>query len=161
MRLQVYVRFSGVSRWTGAAVSGKTWNERCGEALRGTMCDRTDDLIFVYGTLHPDRAPTQIARVARQLQLLGEGSIGARRYQFRDYPGVVLDPAGELAGHLFRVPDPALWAELDAYEGFYPARPDTSLFLRKRTVVTMADGSTVEAWVYEYARPLPRGTARS
>lgn len=120
------------------------------------MSDRTEDLIFVYGTLHPDRAPAEIARAARQLELVGDGTIAARKYQFRNYPAIVLDPAGTVAGHVFRVPEPALWTELDAYEQYHPARPDASLFVRTRTTVTMADGSTVEAWVYEYARVLPR-----
>lgn len=121
------------------------------------MDRRIDDLIFVYGTLHPDRAPEEIVRVARRLELIGEGKIAARKYQFRHYPAIVLDAAGEVAGHVFRVPDTALWADLDAYERYHPTRHDTSLFLRKRATVTMADGSALEAWVYVYARPLPKG----
>jgi gamma-glutamylcyclotransferase (GGCT)/AIG2-like uncharacterized protein YtfP len=115
-----------------------------------------DELIFVYGTLHPDRAPVEIVHVARRLELVGEGTIAALKYQFRHYSAIVLDAAGEVAGHVFRVPEAALWADLDAYERYHPMSHDTSLFLRKRTTVTMTDGSTLEAWVYEYARPLPR-----
>ena len=29
------------------------------------------DLLFIYGTLHPDRAPAEIAAAARRLQPIG------------------------------------------------------------------------------------------
>ncbi len=70
------------------------------------------DLLFVYGTLHPDRAPAEIAHAARQFELVGEGAIRARRYEFGRYPAVVLDEADLTYGHLFRVPQ-ALWPVLD------------------------------------------------
>lgn len=114
-----------------------------------------NDLLFVYGTLHPDRAPAEIAHAVRQMELLGEGSIRARKYQFAQYPAIQLDESTTTRGHLFRVPQ-ELWSTLDEYERYEPARPRLSLFVRRRVLVERDGDEPVEAWVYEYARPLPR-----
>ncbi|SEG24268.1 Uncharacterized conserved protein YtfP, gamma-glutamylcyclotransferase (GGCT)/AIG2-like family [Bryocella elongata] len=119
------------------------------------MAEPIDNLIFVYGTLHPDRSPAEIVQVTRRFELVGEGTIEARKYQFQHYPAIVLGDLGLVAGHVFRVPDPEMWAAIDRYEGYYPTRHDTSLFVRTRTLVTMNDGSKLEAWVYEYGRRMP------
>lgn len=114
-----------------------------------------NDLLFVYGTLHPDRAPAEIAHVVKQLQPAGAGKIRARRYELGRYPAIVLDENHVTQGHLFRVPAP-LWDDLDGYEGFEQRRPDLSLFVRRRVTVHRDEAGPIEAWVYEYARPLPR-----
>ncbi len=109
------------------------------------------ELLFIYGTLHPDRAPREIAAVARRLTSVGRGTICARLYNLGAYPGAVLDPnAPPIAGELFTVPDCATLAALDAYEDFRPGSPDESLFLRCKTVVTFDDGSQKSCWVYTY-----------
>jgi len=114
--------------------------------------------IFIYGTLHPDRAPAAIAATARLLKPLGRATIRGRRYELGEYPGVILtDEAGALVhGELFLLPDPpqatAVLAKLDAYEDFRPADPAGSLFLRQRTIATLEDGTQRACWVYTYNR---------
>jgi len=110
-------------------------------------------LLFIYGTLHPDRAPREIAAAAHRLTSAGPATIRGHRYDLGEYPGVVLDPTGPLvAGELFTVPDAATLAALDAYEDFHPADPANSLFLRVETTATKPDGSLVTCWVYVYNR---------
>ena len=48
-------------------------------------------------------------------------------------------------------------AKLDEIEGFRPSEPDTSLYTRVPTTVTLDDGGAVDsAWVYFYNAPLGR-----
>jgi gamma-glutamylcyclotransferase (GGCT)/AIG2-like uncharacterized protein YtfP len=110
-------------------------------------------LLFIYGTLHPDRAPAEIAAAARRLTPIGPATIRGTLYNLCAYPGVVLDPAGPpIPGELFTVPDAATLSALDAYEDFCPADPVNSLFLRVETTAFSPDGSHHPCWVYVYNR---------
>ncbi len=116
------------------------------------------DEIFVYGTLHPDRAPQEIAQAVRSLRPIGQGTICGRLYNFGDYPGVVLDQtAGQLVpGSVYALPaDTGVLAELDRYEEFEPDNVEHSLFVRAKTTVTFADGQQRQCWVYVYNKPVP------
>jgi gamma-glutamylcyclotransferase (GGCT)/AIG2-like uncharacterized protein YtfP len=116
--------------------------------------DTLNDLLFIYGTLHPDRAPREIAATVRTLQPLGPATIRGKLYDLGPYPGVVLDhpDPGEVPGHLFAVPNPETLALLDAYEDYHPANPEASLFLRVQTTATLPTGATTPTWVYIYNR---------
>ena len=112
--------------------------------------------LFIYGTLHPDRAPAEIAAVARRLTPLGPATIRARVYDLGEFPGAILDPdAPPLAGQLFAVPDAETLAALDRYEDYRPADPDASLFVRVATAATLPDGSPQPCQVYVYNGRLP------
>jgi gamma-glutamylcyclotransferase (GGCT)/AIG2-like uncharacterized protein YtfP len=116
------------------------------------------DHLFIYGTLHPDRAPAEIAPVVRRLNPLGLATIHAKLYNLGEYPGVVLDPTAShtVAGELFSIPDAATLALLDAYEDFRSHDPANSLFLRTQTTATLHDDSRLTCWVYVYnCDPLP------
>ncbi len=119
------------------------------------------DSLFVYGTLLPGRAPAEIADVVGQLVPLGAGTVRGRLYDLGEYPGVILgehaaESADEIPGQLFALPpDPTVLARLDAYEDFRPDDPAHSLFLRRRAVVTLLDGSVRSSWIYVYNRPDP------
>jgi gamma-glutamylcyclotransferase (GGCT)/AIG2-like uncharacterized protein YtfP len=109
--------------------------------------------LFIYGTLHPERAPASIAPTARLLRSLGRATIHGRLYDFGEYPGVVLtsNPSEVVRGELFRLPEDqaaAALARLDEYEDYRPSDPETSLFLRERVEATMEDGSRIACWVY-------------
>jgi gamma-glutamylcyclotransferase (GGCT)/AIG2-like uncharacterized protein YtfP len=107
--------------------------------------------LFIYGTLHPDRAPREIAAVARRLKSICRATVRARLYNFGEYPGIVLDNAAKpIPGELFAVPDGDTLAALDAYEDFRPSSPAESLFLREKAIVTLDDGSQESCWVYTY-----------
>jgi gamma-glutamylcyclotransferase (GGCT)/AIG2-like uncharacterized protein YtfP len=106
-------------------------------------------LLFIYGTLHPDHAPCVIAAAARRLTFVGRATISARLLDLGEYPGIILDDtAAPIPGELFTVPDAATLAALDAYEDFRPHDPVSSLFLRKKAIVTFDDGSEKSCWVY-------------
>lgn len=123
--------------------------------------------LFIYGTLHPDRAPAAIAPTASLLKPLGRATIQGRLYNLGDYPGEILsadahpkrDDTRTVTGELFSIPEgleaEAILARLDAYEDFHSANPPNSLFLRQITFAKCEDGSELDCWVYTYNRPVP------
>jgi len=117
-------------------------------------------LLFVYGTLRPGRAPAEIAAIVDRLTPVGEATVRAHLHDLGAYPGIVLpdendDHADEVPGILLALPeDPDVLAQLDAYEGYIPAHPEISLFQRVQTTATHISGEPTHCWVYIYNRPL-------
>ncbi len=111
--------------------------------------------LFVYGTLHPDRAPSEIAMDVRRFIPVGRGTIRGELEQLRDYPAVrvAATERTRVEGTVFELPDdPGLLARLDNYEEFDPADPVGSLFVRRKIHVTLADGKRRTCWAYIYNR---------
>ena len=114
--------------------------------------------LFVYGTLHPDRAPAEIAHAVRHLVELGPAILRGTLYNLGEYPGVVIHPDrnDQVSGTVFALPnDPAVLRALDTYEDYRPRDPAASLFLRAQLPVTRSDGSSLTCWVYLYNGPVP------
>ena len=58
-----------------------------------------------------------------------------------------------IKGKVFELPeDQQVLSSIDTYEGFDPDHPQSSLFVRKRWPVTLADGSRMMCWIYTYNR---------
>jgi gamma-glutamylcyclotransferase (GGCT)/AIG2-like uncharacterized protein YtfP len=106
------------------------------------------DRLFTYGTLMTGFSRRPLLGEAR---LEGPARIRGSLYHFGEYPGLVLDGRGWVAGELYQVPDlPARLPILDREEWCDPAAETRSLYLR-RAVPVHADGGEVrEAWVYAY-----------
>jgi gamma-glutamylcyclotransferase (GGCT)/AIG2-like uncharacterized protein YtfP len=98
-----------------------------------------------YGTL---RRRSLYARtnhaVAGQLQFRGYGLAYGRLHWQRSYPALVSEP-GLVPVEIYRLNDPALFAWLDAYEGYAPGWPARSLFLRRLTLLHRP-----RSWVWLY-----------
>ncbi len=116
--------------------------------------------IFVYGTLRRGGRADMHGLLARGAELVGAGTCAGRLFLVEDYPGVVgsEDVRDVVHGEVYRLAaDPearsALLRGLDRYEGYEPAVPDASLFVRVADDVTLDSGETVRAWVYHYNRP--------
>lgn len=120
------------------------------------------DNLFVYGTLHPDRAPSEIAETVRQFRSLGKGTIRGRIHRFQEYPAVKLDGknGSRVSGQVFQVPNDETLRKLDEYEEFDPANREQSLFLRRKVRVKLSDGPSLDCWVYEYNKSLPDSTRK-
>jgi len=115
-------------------------------------------LLFVYGTLHPERAPAELRQAVSRFTEIGPATIAGVLHDLGEYPGVTPTTRRDqrVPGTLFALPDdPALLAELDAYEGFDSASPGTSLFVRLSLTAALADGSRKKCWVYLYNRAPP------
>ena len=117
------------------------------------------DLVFFYGTLMAGFDRRRQAGIDDKLTYKGRGSIKAALFDLGLYPAAVPAPDRQVWGEVYEVTEPetALPA-LDVIEGFSPAQPDTSLYLRTRADVILQDGSGAQAWVYFYNAPL--GKAR-
>ncbi len=112
--------------------------------------------LFVYGTLHPDHAPREIAATVRTFRLLGAATMRGRVCDLGSYPALTLEGDDQVFGTLYAIADdPQILAALDAYENFRPEDPASSLFVRVEQVATMQDRSQRLCWVYVYNRPLP------
>ncbi len=118
--------------------------------------------LFVYGTLHPDRAPEEIAHVVRRFKPMGTGTIRGRIHRFHDFPAIKIDQknGSRIAGEVFQVPSEVALEELDAYEEYYPKELKRSLFQRKQVRVRLQDGTSTDCWVYEYNHSLPEAEKR-
>lgn len=107
-------------------------------------------LLFAYGTL---MLTTGIAAVDEAMRnagtSMGRGWIHGLLYDLGEYPGAVQAPpdrdprdgdAPKVWGLLLRLKDPAaLFSVIDAYEGYEPADPGRSEFVRAETRVFLAD----------------------
>jgi gamma-glutamylcyclotransferase (GGCT)/AIG2-like uncharacterized protein YtfP len=123
------------------------------------------EYLFTYGTLLAAHAPPEIRDVVSKLRVVGTGRIRGRLYDFGEYPGAILDEAAEtyVVGSVLELPASSVLRVLDAYEGYDPASPDTSLFLRRRCHVILTNGDGLNCWAYTYNRDtgsapiVPRG----
>jgi gamma-glutamylcyclotransferase (GGCT)/AIG2-like uncharacterized protein YtfP len=99
--------------------------------------------LFVYGTLRRDAAG-RIHPMLAQAVFDGPATVTGRLYRVAWYPGVILDPAGDLVtGELYLLPAGAHILEaLDAYEG--------ATFARRRVIATREDARVTDAWIYEW-----------
>lgn len=112
--------------------------------------------LFVYGTLRRAAAHPMHARLRAGAHPLGPGRVRGVLVRVGSYPGLVLDPAaGWVQGELYALWDPAVLEPLDAYEGAGPLDPEPREYRRVRARVERTDEpSALEAWIYEYARPI-------
>jgi gamma-glutamylcyclotransferase (GGCT)/AIG2-like uncharacterized protein YtfP len=113
------------------------------------------EYLFVYGTLHPDHAPAEVAADVRRFVPVVAGTVRGELRQMTGYPALRMGAdVGELVpGMIFELPDdPGLLARLDAYEDFRPDDPVSSLFVREQVPVKRIDGGFCVCWVYLYNR---------
>jgi gamma-glutamylcyclotransferase (GGCT)/AIG2-like uncharacterized protein YtfP len=112
-------------------------------------------LVFFYGTLMAGFDRRRRAGIDSKLAYIGRGSIQAALFDLGIYPAAVPAPDGRVWGEIYEMSDAEMvLAALDEIEGFTPAHPDRSLYLRRETDVTLPDGSHAGAWVYFYNAPL-------
>jgi gamma-glutamylcyclotransferase (GGCT)/AIG2-like uncharacterized protein YtfP len=113
------------------------------------------DLVFFYGTLMSGFDREGRSRVDAKLTAMGRGSIGAALFDLGIYPAAIPSADSRVNGEVYRISDvDTVLAVLDELEGHRPSEPDTSLYRRIETPVTMDDGQVARAWVYFYNAPL-------
>lgn len=118
--------------------------------------------LFVYGTLRPELTPAGLRQGMAGLVRLGAARVRGRLYDLGAYPGAVPDPASGawILGEVIELPaGPAQLAALDRYEGFEPAHPQESLFVRRRVRALRSGASSLRCWSYVYNRDV-RGLPR-
>ena len=107
--------------------------------------------MFFYGTLMSAFKRDGRLRIDAKLTPVGRGSIGATLFDLGIYPAAIPSPDGRVSGEVHRMADAdAVLAVLDEFEGVRAGEPDSSLYVRVETPVTLEDGSVAQAWVYFY-----------
>ena len=101
--------------------------------------------VFVYGTLR--RGGSNHFRMAGS-DLVTPGTVSGKMYRISWYPGLVLGPEGRVVGETYAVGEEQLRA-LDEFEGV-SAEEEGSESRRVKAPDTARDGSTTEAWVWEW-----------
>jgi gamma-glutamylcyclotransferase (GGCT)/AIG2-like uncharacterized protein YtfP len=106
--------------------------------------------LFVYGTLRSDSGHAMHDVLAAGATLVGRGVVAGELVDLGEYPGLVLERAGEVAGEVWELREPALLARLDAYEGIGPDAEVAEAYERTHVRVRLDDGDTIDAWVYAW-----------
>jgi gamma-glutamylcyclotransferase (GGCT)/AIG2-like uncharacterized protein YtfP len=107
--------------------------------------------LFAYGTLQPGLAPADAEHLVFRLEPIDEGFVNGLLYNLGSYCGAMLDASSpnKIGGTVLQLPDdPRFLSELDAYEEFDPAAPETSLYRRILCPVSLATGGTLQCWIY-------------
>lgn len=112
-------------------------------------------LAFFYGTLMSGFERRQRLGLEDRIVRRGRGWIEAALFDMGSYPAAVPSPGGRVWGELVEISDSeVVWPALDDVEGYDPAVPDHSLYIRRVVSVHLHDEREVEAWVYFYNAPL-------
>jgi gamma-glutamylcyclotransferase (GGCT)/AIG2-like uncharacterized protein YtfP len=117
----------------------------------------TSDRLFVYGTLMRSFDHPMARLLTANADFLGDAQCGGRLYLVRHYPGLVLsgDSADIVYGEVYRLREPgALLREFDMYEACGEGFEEPTEYVRRMLPVTLADGTTGEAWTYVYNWPV-------
>lgn len=115
------------------------------------------DLVFFYGTLMTPFNRAGRLRVDQHLLYLGRGTIAGALFDLGIYPAAVPASDATVWGEVYRMAHPTIVLQaLDEFEGCRADEPESSLYTRELTQVTLDDGQVVEAWAYFYNAPLGR-----
>jgi gamma-glutamylcyclotransferase (GGCT)/AIG2-like uncharacterized protein YtfP len=115
------------------------------------------DLVFFYGTLMTPFNRTGRLRVDEHLVYTGRGSMPAALFDLGIYPAAVPASEGQVWGEVYEMTHPSIVLQaLDEIEGYRAEEPESSLYTRNLTPVTLEDGRVVTAWAYFYNAPLGR-----
>ena len=117
------------------------------------------DRLFVYGTLMRGFDHPMAKLLSANADFLSEATCRGRLYRVKHYPALVLsnDPTEIVHGELFRLRAPeAMLAEFDMYEACGEGFPPPTEYVRQMLAVTLADGSSSEAWTYVYNWPVTK-----
>jgi gamma-glutamylcyclotransferase (GGCT)/AIG2-like uncharacterized protein YtfP len=115
------------------------------------------DLVFFYGTLLAALRQPARRRVDPFLEPVGRGTIAAALFDLGLYPAAVPAADSRVVGEVCRMTDAAVVTRvLDEVEGYEPANPGRSLFVRSAVPVCLDDDRVACGWVYFYRAPLGR-----
>jgi gamma-glutamylcyclotransferase (GGCT)/AIG2-like uncharacterized protein YtfP len=115
------------------------------------------DLVFFYGTLMTPFNRAGRLRVDQHLVYTGRGTIAGVLFDLGIYPAAVPASDARVWGELYRMSHPTIVLQaLDELEGCRADEPESSLYTRALTPVTLEDGRVIDAWAYFYNAPLGR-----
>lgn len=102
--------------------------------------------VFVYGTLR--KGGSNHFRMVGT-DFVGEAKISGRMYRIDWYPALLCGGENSVKGELYWVSDGTL-DDLDCFEGITADASEPREYRRVKTIVTLANGGTQDAWVWEW-----------
>ena len=115
------------------------------------------DLVFFYGTLMTPFNRAGRLRVDQHLVYTGRGTMAGALFDLGIYPAAVPASDARVWGEVYRMDHPTIVLQaLDELEGCRAEEPESNLYNRDLTPVTLDDGRVVDAWAYFYNAPLGR-----
>jgi gamma-glutamylcyclotransferase (GGCT)/AIG2-like uncharacterized protein YtfP len=115
------------------------------------------ELVFFYGTLMTPFDRPGRKRIEQFLSYQGRGTIAGALFDLGIYPAAVPAADGLVWGEVYEMTNPpAVLQSLDEIEGYRLNEPESSLYTRVQTPVTLDDGRAMSAWTYFYNAPLGR-----
>ncbi len=119
------------------------------------MESETSSLLFVYGSLMSGGERGNFLNRDHKVCFLGPATAQGTLYDFGGFVGLTEETTGApVHGELYEVIDEeTFFATLDIIEGFSPAHPQRSLYVRKHITVQTAT-EIVQAWAYLYNQPV-------
>jgi len=115
------------------------------------------DLVFFYGTLMTPFNRSGRLRIDEHLTYSGRGTMAGALFDLGIYPAAVPASDARIWGEVYRMNHPTIVMQaLDEFEGCRAEDPESSLYTRALTPVTLEDGRVVDAWAYFYNAPLGR-----
>lgn len=113
--------------------------------------------VFFYGTLMTPFDRPGRRRIEQFLSYTGRGTIEGALFDLGIYPAAIPAADGRVWGELYEMTQPSVVLQsLDEIEGFRADEPESSLYTRVETPVTLQDGRVLRAWTYFYNAPLGR-----
>lgn len=116
------------------------------------------ELLFTYGTLRKGESNPMQQYLQTNADWIGKATVKGKLFFADGHPAAVsaTDDKSQIIGDLFEFDQSSgLLYELDRYEGYRPANPDNSLYLRKmRKVCLINSGKIRDAWIYIYNQPV-------
>lgn len=118
----------------------------------------SNEILFTYGTLRKEADnPIQRFLIDRAVWI-GKGFFQGKLYFTNGHPAAVPSDSqtNSVTGDLFDIENsPELLQTLDRYEGYDPANPEGSLYIRaKKTIWLKESDKNVEAWIYLFNKPV-------
>jgi gamma-glutamylcyclotransferase (GGCT)/AIG2-like uncharacterized protein YtfP len=120
---------------------------------------------FFYGTLQAEQLRAQARQILPKLTRLGEAFTPGRLFAIKalhlTYPALIEHEQGRsrVAGICYAIRPDFTKADLkflDAYEDYFPDKPERSEYLRKALPIELKTGARLSAWVYVYNYTLPK-----
>lgn len=108
-------------------------------------------LLFVYGQLRSGGPGFRALGLRSRVRSLGRARVAGCLRDLGACPGLMTGQRGLVHGELLAFSDTRLFAALDRYEQYDPARPHRSDYLRVKGQLL---GSGEQVWAYVYNRPV-------
>ena len=105
------------------------------------------DGFVLYGSLMRGLDGRERSGIGEGLRYVGPCIVLGELYDLGHYPGL-LPGSDRIVAELHALRDASIVHLLDAFEGFEPAAPNESLYLRER--VSLVDPPNTRAWIYFY-----------